>query len=83
MSLFFSIIEVEIKVQHGRSRLCMVLLKHILKYCRAENCLAAAGDPIQPKERPWCDFPISVCTALDEPRACFWIAVFQRSIVVR
>lgn len=82
MSLLFGIIEVEIEEQHGRIRLLAVLIEHILKYRRAENGLAAARDPVQPNERPPCGLPVSKLTALDEPRTCFWIAVFQRSVEV-
>lgn len=52
MSLFFGIIEVEIEEQHSRLGLCSLLSEYILKYRRAKNGLAAAGDPMQPKERP-------------------------------
>ena len=83
MSLFFGIIEVEIEEQHSGLGLCGLLNEHILKYCRAENSLAAARNPMQPKERPPYVYPTSICTALDEPRACLLGAVFQRFVVVR
>lgn len=83
MSLFFGIIEVEIEEQHGRVRLRRVLIEHVLQYRRAENGLSAARNPMQPEKRPPCSFPISIFSAFDEPQAGLWVAVFQRSVVVR
>ena len=83
VSLFFGIIEVEIEEQHGRVRLRRLLIAHVVQYRRAENGLSAARNPMQPEKRPMCSFPISICSAFDEPQAGIWVALSQRFVVVR
>lgn len=83
MSLFFDIIEVEIEEKHSRVVLRIIQIEHLFKYCRAENGLAAARNPMQPKEGPPCGYPVGICLTAYEPRACLWGASFQRSVVVR
>ena len=48
----------------------MTVLEHVLKNGRAQDSLAAPGDPIQPETRRGLCLPSSVFLALEEPTPC-------------